>query len=209
MSSTLAVLLNELDPGLRLLIVERLDSPALESSAAVNNAGTGHAANCELNYTPLQPEGKINPAKALAINYAFEQSLEFWASLTEKGKLSPKKFLNLVPQISFVWGDSDVAYLRERYQRLNALTAFSEMEWSTDFSELADWMPLVMDGRSFGQPMAGTRIKRGTDIDFGSLTNSYFHLLQRTGALEMQLSTEVGKRKCFDPERYLLLYVSD
>jgi len=191
MSSTLAVLLNELDPGLRLLIVERLDSPALESSAAVNNAGTGHAANCELNYTPLQPEGKINPAKALAINYAFEQSLEFWASLTEKGKLSPKKFLNLVPQISFVWGDSDVAYLRERYQRLTSLAAFSEMEWSTDFSELADWMPLVMDGRSFGQPMAGTRIKRGTDIDFGSLTNSYFHLLQKTGALEMQLSTEV------------------
>ena len=105
MSFTLAVLLNELDPDLNLLIVERLDFPALESSAAVNNAGTGHAANCELNYTPRQPDGSINPRKALAINNAFEQSLEFWSSLTEIGKLAPKKFLNVLPHISFVWGD--------------------------------------------------------------------------------------------------------
>ena len=94
MSSTLAVLLNELDPDIRLLIVERLDAPALESSAAGNNAGTGHAANCELNYTPLQSDGKVDPSKALEINNAFEQSLELWASLTELGKLDPKKFLN-------------------------------------------------------------------------------------------------------------------
>ena len=191
MSSTLATLLNELDPDFRLLIVERLDAPALESSAAINNAGTGHAANCELNYTPLRSDGTINTSKAVAINNAFEQSLELWSSLTEKGKLSPKKFLNVLPHISFVWGDDDVSFLRKRYKSLSALAAFSDMEWSSDFGELADWMPLVMDGRRFGCPIAATRIKRGTDIDFGALTNSYLQSLQLNGSLELKLLTEV------------------
>ena len=191
MSSTLAVLLNELDPAFRLLIVERLDAPALESSAAINNAGTGHAANCELNYTPMQPDGSIKTSKALAINIAFEQSLEFWSSLTERGKLNPNKFLNILPHISFVWGDDDVAFLSKRYQSLKALAPFSDMEWSNDFAQLAEWMPLVMDGRTLGTPIAATRIKRGTDIDFGSLTNSYLQSLQLSGSLELKLSTDV------------------
>ncbi|WP_320668177.1 malate:quinone oxidoreductase [Prochlorococcus sp. MIT 1307] len=191
MSSTLAVLLHELEPEARLLIVERLDAPALESSAAVNNAGTGHAANCELNYTPLQGDGTVNILKALEINKAFEQSLEFWASLTEKGKINPQKFLNVLPQISIVWGEPDVSYLRKRYQELNALPAFADMEWSTDFGELAEWMPLVMEGRAFGQQIAATRTLRGTDIDFGSLTKAYLQSLEKTGALELKLSTEV------------------
>ena len=104
MSSTLASLLHALDPGLRLLLVERLEGPALESSAAVNNAGTGHAANCELNYTPQQPDGSVATAKALSINAAFERSLEFWASLAEKGLLDPASFLHQVPHLSLVWG---------------------------------------------------------------------------------------------------------
>ena len=191
MSFTLAVLLNELDPDLKLLIVERLDFPALESSAAVNNAGTGHAANCELNYTPISSSGKLNPQKALEINNAFEQSLEFWASLTEMGKIAPMKFLNAVPHISFVWGESDVHFLKKRFQELTKFDAFCDMEWSSDFGELADWIPLVMDGRPFGQPIAATRIKRGTDIDFGALTNEYLHSLQLNEGFKLKLSTEV------------------
>ena len=137
MSSTLGVLLKELEPDIRLLIIERLDLPALESSAAVNNAGTGHAANCELNYTPPKADGSIEIEKALRINKSFEQSLEFWASLTELGKLTPHKFLNPLPHISFVWGERDVHYLRERYRRLRSLNAFSDMEWSSD---LENWL---------------------------------------------------------------------
>ena len=96
MSSTLAALLHELEPDMKILIIERLESPALESSAAINNSGTGHAANCEFNYTPQLPDGSINIEKALVINSAFERSLEFWASMTEMGRLSPKTFLHLV-----------------------------------------------------------------------------------------------------------------
>ena len=191
MSSTLAALLHELDPELNFLMVERLEAPGLESSAANNNAGTGHAANCELNYTPLQPDGSVATAKALAINTAFERSLEFWASLTAKGKLIPQQFLHLVPHISVVWGDADRAFLAQRYQQLSALTAFNAMQWSTDSAELATWMPLVMEGRVSGEPVAATRMERGTDLDFGVLTGAYLQPLQACGALEINFASEV------------------
>ena len=191
MSSTLAALLHELDPELNFLMVERLEAPGLESSAANNNAGTGHAANCELNYTPLQPDGSVATAKALAINTAFERSLEFWASLTAKGKLIPQQFLHLVPHISVVWGDADRAFLAQRYQQLSALTAFNAMQWSTDPAELAAWMPLVMEGRVSGEPVAATRMERGTDLDFGVLTGAYLQPLQACGALEINFASEV------------------
>ena len=192
MSATLAALLHELDPAMRLLMLERLDGPALESSAAANNAGTGHAANCELNYTPQQADGSVATAKALAINAAFERSLEFWATLRERGALDTPAFLNSVPHISFVWGQGDVAFLQQRHQQLSALPAFAGMEWSTDRSELAEWMPLVMQGRGASEPVAATRICRGTDVDFGSLTRLYLQDLQRSGALELRTGCEVN-----------------
>src|SRR5262249_13130945 len=68
MSATLGVFLKELEPALDILIVETLDGAALESSDAWNNAGTGHAANCELNYTPERSDGSIDISKALDVN---------------------------------------------------------------------------------------------------------------------------------------------
>jgi len=192
MSATLAALLHELDPDLRLLLVERLEGPAQESSAAVNNAGTGHAANCELNYTPRQADGTVATAKALAINAAFETSLQFWASLTEQGQLNPGSFLHQVPHLSAVWGAGDVAFLRQRYQQLRQLPAFAAMEWTEDSGELAAWMPLVMAGRKGDEPVAATRIGRGTDVDFGSLTRAYLAPLQASGALEVMHGTTVS-----------------
>ena len=191
MGATLAVLLHELDPELRLLMLERLDQPALESSAAVNNAGTGHAANCELNYTPQQADGTVATAKALRINASFERSLEFWASLHEQGRLDAGTFLHQVPHISWVQGSADVAFLRQRQQQLSALPAFAGMEWSEDRAQLADWMPLVMQGRAATQPVAATRIGRGTDVDFGSLTRAYLEPLERSGALELRRGCEL------------------
>ena len=192
MSATLAALLHELDPDLRLLLVERLEGPAQESSAAVNNAGTGHAANCELNYTPRQADGTVATAKALAINAAFETSLQFWASLTERDQLNPGSFLHQVPHLSAVWGAGDVAFLRQRYQQLRQLPAFAAMEWTEDSGELAAWMPLVMAGRKGDEPVAATRIGRGTDVDFGSLTRAYLAPLQASGALEVMHGTTVS-----------------
>ena len=126
MSSTLAVLLHELEPDLRLLVVEKLSSAGLESSCAKNNAGTGHAANCELNYTPIQEDGSLSITKAFEINKSFEQSLEFWASLAEKGKLRPKNFLNKLPHISLVFGDEDISLLKKRFSKLSSHAAFAK-----------------------------------------------------------------------------------
>tara|TARA_Y100001968_G_scaffold330301_1_gene381790 strand:- start:1196 stop:2695 length:1500 start_codon:yes stop_codon:yes gene_type:complete len=191
MSSTLAALLNELEPQMRILIVERLSEPGLESSFALNNAGTGHAANCELNYTPMNSDGSINIEKALEINSAFEKSLEFWASLVANGKLSSRQFLNYLPHISFVWGESNVAFLRKRYEKLFEIDSFKDIEWSSEIKQLQEWMPLIFQGRNINEPMAATRIKRGTDLDFGALSAAYLENLNKSKSIEIELSTEV------------------
>ncbi len=199
MSSTLALLLHELDPEMRILIIERLGEPALESSSAINNSGTGHAANCEFNYTPSNLDGSLNISKALAINSAFERSLELWASLTELGKLSPISFLHSLPHISFVWSESNIAFLRQRYKSLSTNKAFKDMEWSEDVKEIQEWIPLIMNSRDSGQKVAATRVMRGTDIDFGALTIAYLKELQLSGAVEIRLSTEVvGIHRSYD-----------
>ena len=195
MSATLATLLLELDPALRLLLVERLEGPALESSAALNNAGTGHAANCELNYTPLQANGTIATAKALAINAAFERSLEFWASLSDRGQLDPLGFLKQTPHISAVWSPDNIDFLRQRFRQLSALPAFAEMQWSEDWGELQDWMPLLMKGRDPRSQLAATRITRGTDVDFGALTRQYLLRHQDSGSLKVLYNASVRRLK--------------
>ena len=195
MSATLAALLHELDPQLRILLVERLEAPALESSAAVNNAGTGHAANCELNYTPMQADGTVATAKAVAINASFERSLEFWSSLQERGDLDTSSFLHQAAHISAVWTPENIAFLRQRYSQLKDLPAFARMRWSEDQSELTEWMPLVMAGRDLKQPVAATRIDRGTDVDFGTLTRAYLMPLQQSGALSVEYGTQVQDLK--------------
>lgn len=188
MGATLATLLQHLEPELTVLMVERLGRVAAESSAALNNAGTGHGANCELNYTPVDGQGRLNLHKALAINGAYEQSLQFWAALVEQGALgSPGTFLHQVPHYSLVWGEEDVAALAQRQQRMAALPQFAGMAFSRDPGALGDWLPLVVEGRADGEVMAATRYGRGTDVDFGALTESMVNWLQRQPGVELRL----------------------
>jgi malate dehydrogenase (quinone) len=171
MGATLASLLKQLDPDLELVVLERLPGVAAESSAAMNNAGTGHAANCELNYTPQATDGAIPIGKALAINASFERSLQYWSALVGQGALAdPAAFIRPVPHLSLVWGEANVGYLRRRYDALLETPQFADMAWSNDPQQLHAWMPLVMDGRPLDQPLAATRVARGTDVNFGSLT---------------------------------------
>ena len=171
MGATLAALLRQLEPGLRVVVLERLPALAEESSAAMNNAGTGHAANCELNYTPQAADGSVPIAKALAINAAFELSLQCWSGLVEQGVLpDPAAFIRRVPHLSFVWGEEAVAFLQRRHQALTASAQFAEMAWSRDPAQLQAWMPLVMAGRQLDQPLAATRVARGTDVNFAALS---------------------------------------
>ncbi len=179
MSATLGVLLAELAPERRVLMVEALGELAAESSQAWNNAGTGHAALCELNYTPQMPDGSVAIDKAVAINEQFQASLALWSTLVEKGRIdSPREFLNSVPHMSYVAGASDVSFLRKRFEALREQPLFCGMVYSDDPQQIAQWAPLMMQGRKPSQPVAMTRAEFGTDVDFGRLTRKLVASLQ-------------------------------
>lgn len=196
MSATLGVMLKELHPEIRIDIYERLDVAAAESSDAWNNAGTGHSAFCELNYTPERPDGTIDISKAIKIAEQFEVSRQFWAYLVETGKVQrPEGFIRSIPHMSFVWGTANVDYLRRRYEALSAHPLFAAMEFSTDHAKLRQWMPLVMEGRDPSEALAATRMDIGTDVNFGQLTREMFAYLGTLEGVNMHFHHDVRKLK--------------
>lgn len=191
MSATLGSLIQELMPGLTIHAYERLSRIAYESSQSQNNAGTGHAGNCELNYTP-EVGGQVDISKALRVNGAFEVSLQLWARLVETGAIpDPRSFLNSVPHVSFVWGEDDVRFLRARHAAMQAHPMFADMVLSGDRDELTDWMPLIMEGRGSELPVAATRVPRGTDVDFGTLTQALFAGMETHEGYTLHLNHEL------------------
>lgn len=193
MSATLGTLLKEVQPDWKIVVYERLSEAAQESSNAWNNAGTGHAALCELNYMPEGPDGSLDPAKAIAINEQFQQSRQLWSSLVEKGVLDePSTFINATPHMTFVTGEKDVAYLRKRYEVLKQQPLFAGIEYSEDSRVINQWAPLLMKKRKKGEPFAATRVPSGTDVDFGALTRQLFDDLVDKGA-EVVTNREVKK----------------
>ncbi|MDX2376890.1 malate:quinone oxidoreductase [Microbacterium sp. LRZ72] len=184
MSATLGTLLSELQPDWKITVFERLEDVALESSNAWNNAGTGHAALCELNYMPPAADGSVDPAKAITINEQFQQSRQFWSSLVERGVLdAPSTFINSTPHMTFVRGEKDVAYLKKRYESLREQPLFAGIEYSEDSRVINQWAPLLMKQRlKSDEPFAATRVPAGTDVDFGALTRQMFDHLAARGA---------------------------
>ncbi|HXH34428.1 MAG TPA: malate:quinone oxidoreductase [Plantibacter sp.] len=175
MSATLAALIHQVQPDWKVEVYERLSDLALESSNPWNNAGTGHAALCELNYMPQDANGQVDPAKAIGINEQFQLSRQFWSHLVEEGLIGePDTFINATPHMTFVRGDKDVEYLRKRYEALKDQPLFAGIEFSEDPAVIAEWAPLLINRRAVGERIAATRITGGTDVDFGSLTHKLF-----------------------------------
>ncbi|MQA35580.1 malate dehydrogenase (quinone) [Modestobacter roseus] len=171
MSATLAALLGIVAPDWTVEVFEAGSEVAGESSGPWNNAGTGHSALCELNYTPARPDGTVDPAKAVGINEQFQVSRQFWSHLVRAGLTdSPKTFITSVPHISFVTGDDGHRYMRNRYEALAPQPLFAGLEFSDDPAELDSWVPLMMQQRSPRETVAATRSLAGTDVNFGALT---------------------------------------
>lgn len=192
MSATLAVLLKELDPNLKIEIHEVLDSPAQESSNAWNNAGTGHAALCELNYTPEEADGSINISKALQVNTEFDLSRQFWSYLVTKGVIrDPQAFIHAVPHMSFVRGAENRDFLKKRYKALTGHHLYHGMEYTEDKGQLQEWVPLVMEGRDPSEIVTATRMVTGTDVDYGSLTNLLLDSLNGQDGFSIQFYSRV------------------
>lgn len=192
MSATLGTFLKLLDSRISIRVIERLPQTALESSNPWNNAGTGHAALCELNYMPDSPEKGIpSAAKAIDINEQFQLSRQFWSSLVDAKILkNPDTFIHSTPHMTFVRGAKDVDYLRRRFEALKNEPLFAGMKYSEDADQIAKWAPLLISGRRAGEPIAATWIASGTDVDFGSITNQLFDFLHQQN-VEISANNEV------------------
>ncbi|MGO1695427.1 MAG: malate:quinone oxidoreductase [Arthrobacter sp.] len=182
MSATLGTLLKQLEPSWDVALFENLDQAGQEASDPWNNAGTGHSALCELNYSPLGADGKVDPAKAVGINEQWQVSRQFYSHLVDQGRIStPSSFINPLPHMSFVHGEKSVDYLRTRFESLRTQPMFQEMEHTEDVATIAEWAPLVAEGRNPSEHVAASRIMGGTDVDFGSLTRQLIANLGEDG----------------------------
>src|SRR5215470_15234130 len=191
MSATLGTMLKELEPSFNVTIFEALEDCGQESSQAWNNAGTGHAANCELNYTPQREDGSVDISEALKVNTEFDLSRQLWSYLTRKGAIpDPRAFIHPCPHMSFVWGQDNVAFLRKRFEAMSASHCYHGMEYTESRAKVAEWAPLIMEGRGDEEPFAATRITTGTDVDYGALT----HLLVKHLSAQSGVSVHYNRR---------------
>ena len=200
MSATFGAIMKEVAPEKSIELFEMLSGPAEESSNAWNNAGTGHAALCELNYTPENTDGTVGIDRALKVNTEFDASRQLWAYLVRKGALgAPESFIHDVPHIAFVRGAADVAFLKKRFEAMSAHFCFRGMEYSENHAELATWMPLVMEGRDPSESVAATRMVTGTDVDFGSVARGLLEHLQKQPGFRASYNSSVkGLRRGAD-----------
>ena len=191
MSATLGTLLKELTPDKEIKVFEKLNQPGEESSNVWNNAGTGHSALCELNYTKEGKDGSVDISKAIKINEQFQISKQFWAYLVRTGQLeNPENFIQSVPHMSFVKGTNNIEFLKRRVESLQKNVLFGKMEISEDRNKIAEWVPLMMEGRTDDEPVAITYDETGTDVNFGALTKKLFSNLQQKN-VEIQYKHEV------------------
>jgi len=180
MSATLGTLLKELVPEWNITVFEKLQSAGEESSNEWNNAGTGHAALCELNYTVEKPDGTVDISKAIKINEQFQLSMQFWSYLVSSKLIhNPLDFIQSLPHMSLVQGEENISFLKKRFKALSKNPLFQGMEFSDDSEKLKEWIPLIMQNRPANEPIAATKIDAGTDVNFGALTRMLFEHLQK------------------------------
>ncbi|MEH7095844.1 malate:quinone oxidoreductase [Neobacillus vireti] len=179
MSATLGSLLKELAPEWEIKVFEKLANAGEESSNEWNNAGTGHSALCELNYTSEKSDGSIDISKAIQINEQFQLSRQFWSYLVNRNLIqNPQDFIMPIPHMSLVQGENNVTFLKKRFKALSSNPLFQGMEFSDDPEKLKEWIPLIMEGRTSNEPIAATKIDSGTDVNFGALTRMLFDHLR-------------------------------
>ncbi|MGE7767140.1 malate:quinone oxidoreductase [Peribacillus sp. NPDC096540] len=179
MSATLGSMLQELAPDWKITVFEKLEKAGEESSHELNNAGTGHAALCELNYTSEKPDGSVDISKAIKVNEQFQLSLQFWSYLVNSNLIrNPQDFIMPLPHMSLVQGEKNVTYLKKRFEAMTKNPLFKGMEFSDDPGKLMEWIPLILNGRTSNEPIAATKIDSGTDVNFGALTRMLFDHLK-------------------------------
>jgi malate dehydrogenase (quinone) len=196
MSATLGTLLKQLAPDWNIKVFEKLASAGEESSNEWNNAGTGHSALCELNYTVERPDGSVDISKAITVNEHFQISRQFWSYLVKSNLIrNPRDFIMPLPHLSYVHGEQNVLFLKRRFEALAKHPLFVGMEFSDNKKKLAEWIPLMMKNRTGNEPIAATKIDSGTDVNFGALTRMLMeHLKKQNVDIHYQHSVKNMKR---------------
>lgn len=195
MSATLATLIKKLEPTWNITVLERASAPGQESSNGWNNAGTGHEALCELNYTPENEDGSIDINKAINIYNQFQVSKQFWSHLIKEEDITnPAEFIQSLPHISFVQGKKNKEFLSKRYEKLSTLPAFEKMEYTEDLETIKNWIPLMMEDRGL-EEIASTKIDGGTDVNFGELAKKMMHFLEQDETVKIHYNSEVVSLK--------------
>jgi malate dehydrogenase (quinone) len=196
MSATLGSLLKKLEPDWKITVFEKLENAGEESSNEWNNAGTGHSALCELNYTVEKMDGSIDISKAISINEQFQVSRQFWSYLVNSNLIhDPQNFIMPLPHMSLVQGEKNIAFLKKRFKALSGNPLFQGMEFSDDPKKLMEWIPLIMKGRTSKEPIAATKIDSGTDVNFGALSRMLFaHLKNQNVEIKYQHQVDDIKR---------------
>lgn len=203
LSATFGSFLKNIEPDWNIKIFERLDQPAIESSHEQNNAGTGHAALCELNYTVEQEDGSVDIEKAKEINEQFEISKQFWSYLIRTKQMhNPDEFIHPLPHISFVEGENNVNFLRKRYEAMTSHSMFEDMKYSEDAIELEKWIPLMMKGRRSDEKIAASKIESGTDVNFGELTRKLVKDISTHDNADVHYRHEVVDFRQMDNKRW-------
>lgn len=209
MSATLGTFLKELDPSLNIHMYERLNDCAQESSDSWNNAGTGHAANCEMNYTPERPDGTVDISEALEVNTEFDLSRQLWSYLVKKGTIKdPGQFIHACPHMSFVQGADSVKFLKQRFTEMSANHCYHGMEYTESHDEIGKWTPLITAGRDKDEPIAMTRMITGADVDYGALTHILVKGLEQQSGFTAAYEHEVEDIQR-DTDGHWLLHVKD
>jgi len=204
MSASVGIFLQKLLPNSRITIYEALDRVAAESSDAWNNAGTGHSAYCELNYTPYI-NGQVDISKALEIAHRFEISKQLWAYLKDSGAFPDSlSFINPIPHMSLVWGEENIDFLKHRYQAMRRSAMFEDMIFSDDQAEIQSWIPLMMEGRSSDSFLAATRMNAGSDVNFGAITQGMIDYLKTCSNVEVYLGHQISDFQRLDNEQWEL-----
>eukprot|EP00405_Crypthecodinium_cohnii_P013939 CAMPEP_0206451058 /NCGR_PEP_ID=MMETSP0324_2-20121206/19106_1 /ASSEMBLY_ACC=CAM_ASM_000836 /TAXON_ID=2866 /ORGANISM="Crypthecodinium cohnii, Strain Seligo" /LENGTH=541 /DNA_ID=CAMNT_0053920849 /DNA_START=58 /DNA_END=1683 /DNA_ORIENTATION=- len=208
MSATVGLMLKQLEPSWKVVMYERLGALAEESSNGWNNAGTGHSALCEPNYTPGKPDGSVDVAKAITVNEQWQLSRQYWAYLKDQ-KLIDDEFISVTPHMTFAHGEDQVQWLRARHSQLHNHPLFKGMEYSEDPAQMTKWAPIMMAGRSPSDKVALTKCDVGTDCDFGALTREMGKAYMKSGGNLLLFHTVTNLKKESDGKWLLTVKKND
>ena len=93
--------------------------------------------------------------------------------------------------MSFVIGEDRAAFLKKRHAAMSAHHCYRGMEFSQDHKQIAEWAPLIMEGRDPNQVVAATRIVSGADVNYGALTRNLMDYLKKQDRFAVHFSHDV------------------